>query len=282
MNKTKALTVYETIEKEGISDDQLKQLFHAAARNDVMTCAALINAGADPSATMADGRTPAHLSAAAAPGGDPGERLKAAVTATYLEAHNRDPDIADNAGMTPLMIAARRGNDALVAGLLRMGASAEWANPHDPMRIGKHSEALHYAMLSDSLGGGLCNICEMLLTRGANADASNEKGRSPLHVMAWYVGHVLPELNADPKQAEEWRNAASLLVGYGADGMAEDAGGHTPLEILMQGDDRGNSAARTIRDALRKVLLEAAGVRSGSSAEVAGRPRAGPSEELAP
>ena len=233
-----------------------KELFLAVERHDVQACAAFISAGADVAATAAGGQTPAHV-AADASADDPLERLTVAAIGLYLAAHGgTEVDVPNEAGMTPIALAARRGNEALVTGLARSGASVVWLNPEDPMGIGRHSSVLHYAMMNDSSGGGLCTICEILLTKGADSNSCNELGRTPLHILAWYVGHVLPDLNVDAEQAEEWRYAVSVLVEYGADPAEPDGNNDTPLDILMQGKNQDNAAALSVRDRVRKALLE--------------------------
>jgi uncharacterized protein len=106
-------------------------LIHAAARGNTAIIRALLTIGADPNSNVA----PHPLFAAAWY-----QRLDAAAE---LIAHGADVNAAERSGVTPLITAASRGDDAMVRLLLSHGAStravtAACGSPLDTARANHH------------------------------------------------------------------------------------------------------------------------------------------------
>ena len=72
-----------------------------------------------------------------------------------------------------------------------------------------------------------------LLWRGANPNAPDEQGKTPLMWSAWIFAHLAERENQvkDP----DFHGVAKLLLDKGADANARDRAGHTPLLLAMDG-----------------------------------------------
>jgi pectate lyase len=177
----------------------------------------------------------------------------------------------DEDGLMPLHYAAMGNHQDVAETLLAQGApvdagettplfAAAWAGRKDMARylISKGADinrgpqtALHTAVdwWSDM------DTIELLLELGADVNAQNEVGNTPLHVAVdtWWlrVGEVLIahgakiELKNNKGQtplliaADYWFNRmARLLIEKGADTQATDNQGSTPLDIALQQDNR--------------------------------------------
>ncbi len=88
-------------------------------------------------------------------------------------------EVTNKEGMTPIHIAANQENTECLERLLRAGPSlidSRWKDG---------STALHNA----AAGGFLENV-DCLLKRGANAQLTNEKGMTPIHMAAYHCGNA--------------------------------------------------------------------------------------------
>lgn len=153
-----------------------------------------------------------------------------------------DPNTADPAGNTVLMIAARLGHRELVALLIERKASLARRSPHGDT-----------ALMMASLGGHL-GIVKLLVEKGA---AVNQGGWAPLHYAA-FAGHG---------------EVAQFLIGNGADRNARAPNGFSPLMLAARG---GHVAAA------RVLLYEDAdvGIRGPNGETALAIARANKNEEL--
>lgn len=111
--------------------------------------------------------------------------LSVAVTARHdgvvraLAAHGVDVDQRLPGGITPLMLAAALGQDETVDILLRHGA--------DPGAVDEYHGTTLHALAQFGFGAHLANpavaIWESLLAAGADPDADNALGETPLHLL---------------------------------------------------------------------------------------------------
>ena len=164
-------------------------LMIAAEKDEAATVAALLSGGADAHATSAAGRTALALAVQAGAARATG----ALIGAGELETADRD-------GMTPLAIAAQRGDGEILGRLLRAHAALEART-----RTGNTPLLLAAA-------AGRTDAVRQLVSAGAKLEARNELGNTAL--LAAVAGRqadtarVLVELGAD----QRIRNSASQSV----------------------------------------------------------------------
>ena len=179
-------------------------LHFSAKTQDVSHMRAVINgllqAGADPDAVAGDGNTPLHL-AAGVPvildrghghnfltmGWDAGEHILTsdgirgndADIIDVLLAGGADPNVFNDAGMTPLLLVlTNKQSIAPTEALLAGGADPNAPRPDDmtPLHI-----VLDYSKLFWE-GPGISVMVKALLRAGADPDTRNPEGDTPLHV----------------------------------------------------------------------------------------------------
>lgn len=169
----------------------------------------LLQAGADPDAVAGDGNTPLHL-AAGVPvildsghghnfltmGWDAGEHSLTdegipgndANVVDALLAGGANPNVVNNAGMTPLLVVltideGRLAVEAAVKSLLSAGADPNFTRPDglSPLHIVLNYPESRSILARRIVQEGIA-LVEALLGAGADPDTKNPKGDTPLHV----------------------------------------------------------------------------------------------------
>jgi ankyrin repeat protein len=130
--------------------------------------------------------------------------------------HGADVHSRDDVHTTPLMWAAFSGHTEVVQTLLEHDADidSEDVNGWTPLRSAVATGFLHVDRTQ---------LVRLLLDRGANPNAQDSKGQTPLHV----VSKGQPRLDT-----------ARILLEYGADLDAEDNEGRTPLQVALENEYR--------------------------------------------
>jgi ankyrin repeat protein len=211
--------------------------------------AGLLERGADPDAADVRGETP--LLAALRGCGWRALSVRLVVLERLLDA-GADPDRSDDAGDAPLTRAVG-GDPALVRALLAAGA--------DPEAPGARVRPLLQASQ-----WGQADAVELLLERGAAADARDPDGRTALMLA------VVTRSYGDAADAR--RIAVTHLLRAGAGLDARDERGRTPLHWAAMGGDPGlvevltrAGADRKATDAWERTPLAAATARARDAVE---------------
>jgi len=214
--------------------------FAAAQARDQMAINAFIDAGININAQDGDGRTVLNYASArghldvvtalVAHGADPNVRDKRAYTALSHAVEAKYDDVAD-------VLLDRPGLDPNCRGLNARPVLVAYAWRNDKRRVEKllarganvnAPDADGDTPLHGAAQGGDVEIVRMLLDKGANVNAKNKVGGTPLMWAAVYGNH----------------DAAQLLLNRGADASAKDAEGNTAADW----------AARNNRDELVQLL----------------------------
>ena len=162
-----------------------------------------------------------------------------AVEVSALLAAGADPNQKNRFGNSALTLAIGTGSLEIVTALVDAGA--------DLKATGKKDHPLHDAASADQV-----DIVKLLLARGADVDARDAAGRTPLRAVSPFANRVevikvLLEAGADPSaqdgDQEEtalhhavWHlnyDLAELLIAHGADPAIADRDGMTPLQMAM-------------------------------------------------
>ncbi|KAL2912286.1 Transient receptor putative cation channel subfamily A member 1 [Polyrhizophydium stewartii] len=148
-----------------------------------------------------------------------------------------DPNLADDEGRSPLILAAAHGHGSTIKALLGAGALIDH-------RDNLGCTALHYAVAANSL-----EALDMLLSHGANMDFVDRSGDSLLH-HAIRFGHreiaqrlikrghsptIQNTTQMTPMHFAAKRGLAPIVISLfqrGADPTAVDGSGRTPLEYV--------------------------------------------------
>ncbi|KAL8859660.1 MAG: hypothetical protein Q9178_003774 [Gyalolechia marmorata] len=170
------------------NQDNDAPLHLSAEMNHLDVVVYLISQGASPVVRGRNGFTPLHYAASRGH----------TVIATYLLAHDADLDARSDAGNTALILAVQEGYLDVARLLLDQNADVDISDA-DGFR------ATHTA--------ALLGFVPLLVQRGADVNAQNTRGMSPLHSAVW-SGHTA---------------AAEVLLQYGAESNARDEDGDTPL-----------------------------------------------------
>lgn len=144
-----------------------------------------------------------------------------------------DVEITESTGKKPLHIACRYGYIDIIEALL-----------HNPFRVRvdinmkKGSEdgespgatPLHEVILDYGYLGNKFEVIEFLLENGADVNAVDDNGETPLH-------YVIQSLDSHSLDAyEKSIEIANFLINEGADVNISNADGNTPLHYLIQGE----------------------------------------------
>ncbi|WP_431052374.1 ankyrin repeat domain-containing protein [Roseateles sp. L2-2] len=176
---------------------------HVAARNDhASTVMKLLLAGVDPNVRDAQGNTALHVAIRE----ESGKSFE-----TLLKSPGTDVSAINQAGETPLMLAALKGQLDWVKELVKRGAFVNepgWS-------------ALHYAAAGPSE-----QVVRWLVAQGADIDARSANGTTPLMMAAGYGGlsgaEVLIAAGADVTLRNDHQmSAADFARRAGQDEMAE-------------------------------------------------------------
>lgn len=152
-----------------------------------------------------------------------------------------DTTLAATNGMTPLAAAVSARREALVALLLQNGVAVDQRLPGEATAL----------MIAAAMG--YPDLAEQLLDGGADVNAVDERGHSPLHAAAQY--------GFDHNDSLRARRLFDALLKRGADVGMADKEGKTPLLLLLGAHLRpGSECDPTHIGALVPVLLDAGAV----------------------
>ena len=129
-------------------------------------------------------------------------------TKTILETNPKSANSKDEAGNTPLLLAASAGNKDLCEVLIAGGAALE--------AQGQHGTALHEAAI-----GNHKDIAELLINKRANVNAKDKSGNTPLYYASTFGW-------GGKRNKNDWDIARSL-VSNGAEVNMKSGSGDTPL-----------------------------------------------------
>ncbi len=222
---------------------------HAAAeRADALILEALLESGGNPDLQDADGRTPLILAALF-----PYDELRSQLAIRYLLRSGAEPDLADTWGRTPLFaVAINHQQPTSARDLLAAGADPNKQDPAGitPLHAAVHSESKLSADLVQALvdGGARGDIAEgaggetplqifvrvgsndgrivdALADAGADVDAKNPDGESPLHTAIRNGG------------TSENNRVVEALLAADADPCIKDALGYIPYNAAREGGE---------------------------------------------
>jgi ankyrin repeat protein len=214
-------------------------LHHAALMRLDRVVAVLLAHGADAEAASHLGATPMHE--AAIGGSEPCLRL-------LLDA-GADVNEETQNGLTPLMLAVRGGRRAAVKCLLAGGADAGAQTVSGSTAVLLCICAINDESRDFSLGARVQDCLRALIDAGADVDAANDRGTTPLHAAASGFDAGL----------------VALLLAAGARPSPRDKQGRTPLSLAKA---QGHAA-------MVETLVQAAAVDADADAE---KPQAGHDE----
>ncbi len=260
------------------ADDAAEMMAKAARVGDVKTIESLLSSGVSPDLPDASGHPPIYHAAAF-------DQTKAV---ELLLAHHADPNtpvgnhsITQQPPETPLQYAAELGDRRMTALLIERGARVNAPGP-----TGR--TALHYAI-------GHLDVLQMLLHKGADANARDRDGASALDEAVWYglleaaavlladgahLNEAEPKTGATPVNEAAYKGQTRIveyLLRLKADLTIPDNKGYTPLENaarmgkeeaavqLAEAAEPPEISARAMETAVRKDegLLVAALLRHG-------------------
>ncbi|XP_059179207.1 poly [ADP-ribose] polymerase tankyrase-1-like isoform X1 [Physella acuta] len=219
-------------------------LHRVAQQGNMQACRLLMSFAIDPSIVSLQGYTAAQLA-----------------TENIQKLLREDPPVGGTDIDIQLLEAAKAGDLELVKKLVATNLHAVNCRDVD----GRHSTPLHFAA-----GYNRVAVVEYLLEHGADVHAKDKGGLVPLHNACSYGHYEVTELlikhGACVNVADLWKftplhEAASkgkfeickILLKHGADPNKKNRDGHTPLDLVKEGD-------QDVADLLRgdAALLEAA------------------------
>lgn len=207
---TKALLEAGADACAGVGRLRSTPLHLACRRGHVALLDLLLGAGGSLAATDTQGKTPMHEAAAAGQA----EVLEALYRRADVDAGSLSTAVclASSDGFTPLHLACKRGSEATVQQLLKMGA--------DPRVLDGTGRSLAHELCSrgDSAAGAL----RAVLAAGADADWATPAGITPLHEAAKDNAHAMATLlleagaNAGAQRGDNGRSPLHTAAFYGA------------------------------------------------------------------
>lgn len=224
---------------------------HRGARDgNVQACRILLAAGADPSIVSLQGFTAAQLS-----------------TESVSKLLSEEPSAQAGADLEYQLLEAAKAGD------LELVKKVVLDHPHIVNcrdLDGRHSTPLHFAAGYNRVG-----VVEFLLQHGADVHAKDKGGLVPLHNACSYGHYEVTELlvkhGASVNVCDLWRftplhegsakgkyEIVKLLLKHGADPTKKNRDGHTPMDLVKEGDQdvldllKGDSA---LLDAAKKGNL---------------------------
>ena len=191
-------------------------IHYAADRGDVAAIEVLLDAGVDPNKKGSYREQPLHD---AAEGGHV-DAIKVLLSA------GAEPNVWDYGRKTPLHLAAGCGRVEAVEVLIEAGADPNtMGSVFRPNNNGGEKTPLHIAVGKGYICFGLrdasrrrLRVARALIAGGADPNAANEYGSTPLHTAVRHGN--LP--------------AVELLLEHGADPNAKNGGGVTPLHVAVE------------------------------------------------
>ncbi|XP_032609479.1 ankyrin repeat and SOCS box protein 10 isoform X1 [Hylobates moloch] len=186
-------------------------LHEACAAGHTACVHVLLVAGADPNIADQDGKRPLHL--CRGPG-----TLECAELLLRFGA--RVDGRSEEEEETPLHVAARLGHVELADLLLRRGACPDARNAEGWTPLLAACDVRCQSTANAEATTARClQLCSLLLSAGADADAADQDKQRPLH-LACRRGHAA---------------IVELLLSCGVSANTMDYGGHTPLHCALQG-----------------------------------------------
>src|SRR5690606_29403326 len=161
---------------------------------------------------------------------------------------DRGADAILDINATPLLRAAAAQDVPVVARLLEHGALPDLPNlrKHTPLMAAAGLDLSHADIRSDPMAldaqARAIETIDLLLAAGADINARNDRGFSPIHGAAFWG----------------WDEVLRHLVAQGADPLAQSNDGHTPLDVVQGGVTMGlgRGTATATRPDIAELLEE--------------------------